>query len=89
MRVKFHARGVTADRYGQKMMLPFVVIVDRAGKIAFHSESATGDANVNTIVMKMAAGSVGMSEEQFNERIERELRREIERVNTASLGGIP
>jgi RNA polymerase sigma factor (sigma-70 family) len=89
MRVKFHARGVTADRYGQKMMPPFVVIVDRTGKIAFHSESATGDANVNAIVRQMAAGSVGMSEEQFNERIERALRREIERVNAASQGGIP
>jgi hypothetical protein len=30
-----------------------------------------------------------MSEEQFNERIERALRREIERVNAASQGGIP
>ena len=49
MRVKFHARGVTANRYGQKMAPPFVVIVDRTGKIAFHSESATGDANVNAI----------------------------------------
>ena len=81
MRVKFHARGVTADRYGQKMMPPFVVIVDRTGKIAFHSESATGDANVNAIVrQQMAAGSLDMDEEQANERIERALRREIERV---------
>jgi RNA polymerase sigma factor (sigma-70 family) len=81
MRVKFHARGVTADRYGQKMMPPFVVIVDRTGKIAFHSESASGDANVNAIVrQQMAAGSVDMDEEQANERIERALRREIERV---------
>jgi hypothetical protein len=85
MRVTFHARGVTADRYGQKMMPPFVVIVDCTGKISFHSESAAGDANVNAMVnanvrQRMAAGSVDMDEEQVNERIERALRREIEQV---------
>ena len=80
LRVKFHARGVTADRYGQKMTPPFVVIVDRSGKIAFHSESATGDANVNAVVMPNAGGPVSGSEEQINERIERALRGEIERV---------
>jgi RNA polymerase sigma factor (sigma-70 family) len=81
MRVKFHARGVTADRYGQKKMPPFVVIVDRTGKITFHSESAASDANVNAIVWQQtAAGSVDMAEEQVNGRIERALRQEIERV---------
>ena len=80
LRVKFHARGVTADRYGQKMAPPFVVIIDRTGKIAFHSESAIGDANVNAILWQLANGSVGMAEEQINERIERALGREIERV---------
>jgi hypothetical protein len=80
MRLKFHARGVTADRFGRRMMPPLIVIVDRNGKIAFHSESAAGDANVNTIVRQMADGSVGMTDEAINERIERALRRENEQV---------
>jgi len=80
MRVRFHARGVTANRYGQKMGPPFVVIIDRTGKIAFHSESTTGDANVNATLRQIATGSAGMTEEQINERIERALRLEIERV---------
>ena len=80
MRVKFHARGVTANRYGQKMAPPFLVIVDRTGKIAFHSELATGDANVNTTLEQIAKGSGDMPEEHINERIEGALRREIERV---------
>jgi thiol-disulfide isomerase/thioredoxin len=80
MRAPFHARGLIADRYGQKIMRPFVVIIDRTGKIAFHSESAAGDADVNSIVRQMAAGAVGLAEEQINERIERALGREIERV---------
>ena len=73
-------RGVTADRYGQKMAPPFVVIIDRTGKIAFHSETATGDANVNAIVRQAAAGAIAMPEEQVNERIERALRQELERA---------
>ena len=80
MRVKFHARGVTADRYGQKIMPPFIVIVDRTGRIAFHSESASGDANVNAIVRQKPGGSNALAEEPVDERIERALRREIERV---------
>jgi RNA polymerase sigma factor (sigma-70 family) len=80
MRVKFHARGMTGDRYGQRTAPPFVVIIDRDGKIAFHSESATGDANVNAVLRQIATGSVGMTEEQINDRIERVLRPEIERV---------
>jgi hypothetical protein len=62
------------------MMPPVVVIVDRTGKIAFHSESAAGDANVNALLRQMAGGSAGVTEEQISERIERALRREIERV---------
>ena len=80
MRVKFHARGVTANRYGQKMGPPFIVIIDRTGRIAFHSELATGDANVSAMLQQMAKGSADVSEEHINERIERALRREIERV---------
>ena len=62
------------------MAPPFVVIIDRTGKIAFHSESATGDANVNAIVEADGRGSVSVSEEQINERIERAVRLEIERA---------
>ena len=80
MRVKFHARGVTANRYGQKMAPPLVVIVDRAGQIAFHSELATGDANVNATLKQLATTSSDISEQKLNERIERALRRVIARV---------
>ena len=45
-RVANHARGLTADRYGQKSVPPFAVVIDRRGKIAFHSEIATGDGNI-------------------------------------------
>ena len=62
---------MTANRYGQKMAPPFLVIVDRTGKIAFHSELATGDANVNATLGQIAKGSGDMSEEHINERIER------------------
>ncbi len=72
MRVKYHARGVTADRYGQKIMPPFIVIVDRTGTIAFHSESASGDINVNAIVRhETRLGSNALAEEPVDERIER------------------
>ena len=75
-----HARGLTADRYGQKSAPPFMVVIDRAGKIAFHSETATGDGNLGSVIRKMVANPSTLTEDQANDRIERALVREIERV---------
>jgi thiol-disulfide isomerase/thioredoxin len=79
-RVASHARGLTADRYGQKTAPPFLLVIDRAGKIAFHSETANGDGNVGAVARQLFSNPSGMTEDQANERIERALGQEIERV---------
>jgi thiol-disulfide isomerase/thioredoxin len=79
-RVAHHARGVTADRYGQKTAPPFVVVIDRSGRIAFHSENATGDGDIGAVVRQLSTNSAAVTEEQVNERTERAIGQEIERA---------
>ena len=43
-RIARHARGVTAEQYGVNNY-PVIIVVDRAGKIAFRSDAADGDRN--------------------------------------------
>ena len=44
-RIPRHVRGATAQRYGgQGFPLPVVIVIDRAGKIAFRSDTAAGDS---------------------------------------------
>ncbi|MFI5456191.1 MAG: sigma-70 family RNA polymerase sigma factor [Isosphaerales bacterium] len=78
-RIRNHARGKTADGYGVNRC-PTVILIDRAGKIAFRSDTATGDRNVTALFNQMAVDPKTITEEKANQLTEKALAREIERV---------
>ena len=78
MRIAGHSRGVTAQRYGVNNY-PVVIIIDRAGKIAFRSDMAY-DRNVAAIFMQILTDPQAMTEEKANRLVERALAEEIESV---------
>ncbi len=78
-RIVGHARGKTADRYGVSRG-PAVILIDRAGKIAFRSDTVTGDRNVTALFHQMAADPKTITETKANEIVERTLADEIEKV---------
>ncbi len=77
-RIPRHARGVTLQRYGgQGFPLPVIIVIDRAGKIAYRSDMAPGDRNPIRAYTQTARNAGGMTEPQFNEQVERTLAEEI------------
>ena len=79
IRVSKHARGLTADRYGLRGY-PVVIVIDRAGKIAFRSDTTTGPGNLTAVFTQMLQNSRTMTEAKANELIERTLAEEIEKT---------
>ena len=80
-RIPRHARGVTLQRYGgQGFPLPVIIIIDRAGKIAFRSDTATGDRNPAAVLMQIPRNNGNMSEQQIGDLVERTLADEIEKA---------
>jgi hypothetical protein len=71
--------GATAQRYGIRVY-PTVIMIDREGRVAFRSDSATGDQNISVVFDRMAAESAIMTEEKANGVIEGGLAREIEDI---------
>ncbi len=73
-----HARGETAQRYGgQAFPLPVIIVIDRAGKIAFRSDIAPGAHNLSAFFNQDPAG---MSERMINELVGSTLAAELEKV---------
>jgi hypothetical protein len=80
-RVPRHALGMTAVRYAlQSGVPPVIIVIDRAGKIAFRSDSATGAGNLNVVFMQMLQNPANMTEDTANDRVEQTLAFEIERT---------
>ena len=78
MRIAGHSRGVTAQRYGVNNY-PVVIIIDRAGKIAFRSDMAAYDRNVAAVFMQILTDPQAMTEEKANRLVERALAEEESR----------
>jgi alkyl hydroperoxide reductase subunit AhpC len=72
-------RGMTADQYGIRGQ-PVLVVIDRAGKIAFRNDTATGARNLSAIFRQMVQNPKEMTEQKANQLIERMLADEIEKV---------
>ncbi len=70
-------RGKTAQKYGLSNY-PLVVVIDRAGKIAFRTDLASGDRDLNGIYRKMVQNPQSVSEEKAVELIKQTLAEEIE-----------
>jgi peroxiredoxin len=78
-RINGHSRGVTAQQYGV-ISYPVVILIDRAGQIAFRSDMAAYDRNVAAVFMQILTDPQGMTEEKANRLIERALAEEIEAI---------
>ena len=72
-----HDRGMTAYRCGLQGHPGFIVI-DRAGKISFRSDTATGTRNLSGIFSQIVQNPQKMTEHKANELTERTLAEEIE-----------
>jgi RNA polymerase sigma factor (sigma-70 family) len=79
MRVEGHSRGATAQRYGV-INYPVVILIDRAGKVAFRSDMAAYDRNVAAVFMQILTDPQAMTEEKANRLVERAIAEEIELV---------
>jgi hypothetical protein len=79
MRVERHSRGMTAQEYGVNGY-PVLILIDRAGKIAFRSDMTAGDRNVAAVFMKILTDPQAMTEEKANRLVERAIAEEIEAV---------
>jgi hypothetical protein len=78
-RMPNHARGLTANAYGLRAP-PLLIVIDRAGKIAFRTDSVAADPAQTGVFRQLGWELQTMTEEKVNERIEKVLREEIEKV---------
>jgi len=80
-RIPKHALGSTAWNYGlQPGLPPVIVVIDRAGKIAFRSDTATGAGSLSAAFMQMRQNSGNLTQEKAIELIDRTLAGEIEKA---------
>ena len=76
-----YALGLTAQEYGlQPGLATVIIVIDRAGKIAFRSDTVAGAGNLNTVFTKSLQNPANMTEESANDRVEQTLAAEIERT---------
>ena len=55
-------------------------MIDRAGKIAFRSDTAAGAQNLSSVFRRVAEDPASMSEQKINEMVERTLAAELEKT---------
>jgi peroxiredoxin len=79
LRVEHHSRGMTAQEYGVNNY-PVVVLIDRAGKIAFRSDMVGDDRNVVSVFMRILTDPRAMTEEKANRLVEQAIAEVIEGV---------
>ncbi len=80
-RIPKHARGETAQRYGgQGFPLPFIVVIDRTGKIAYRSDNAPGPSNLSAAIRRMLQDPSNITEQKINELVEHTLAGELQKV---------
>jgi hypothetical protein len=70
---------LTSEKYGVHSC-PVVILVDRAGEIAFRSDMAAGDRNAAAVFVRTLTDPEVMTEEKANRLVERALAEEIEAV---------
>ena len=70
---------MTAQQYGVSGY-PVIILLDRAGKIAFRSDTAAGNRNLTAIFRQVVQNPKAITEEKAIELIERTLAEEIERA---------
>jgi hypothetical protein len=78
-RIANHAVGKTAEVYGVTRP-PALIVIDRAGKIAFRSDTAADDRNLAAVFMRIQTDPQAMTEEKANRLVERAIADEIEAV---------
>ena len=76
------SRGLTAQQYGMRAQaIPLVVVIDREGKIACRSDTASGSRNQTAIfTTQMVQNPKSMTEQTANEQAEQALAVEIEKA---------
>ena len=57
-----------------------IIVIDRAGKIAFRSDTAAVAGNLNAVFTQSLQNPANMTEESANDRVEQTLAAEIERT---------
>jgi hypothetical protein len=73
-------RGLTAQQYGMQVQaVPLVIVIDRAGKIAYRSDVPTGN-QPPIFTSRMLENPKTMTEQAANERAEKALAIEIEKA---------
>jgi hypothetical protein len=78
-RIANHAVGKTAEVYGVTRP-PALIVIDRAGKTAFRSDTAADDRNLAAVFMRIQTDPQAMTEEKANRLVERAIADEIEAV---------
>jgi RNA polymerase sigma factor (sigma-70 family) len=79
VRVERHSRGMTGQDYGI-IDYPVLVLIDRAGKIAFRSDMTAGDKNLAGVFIRILTDPQAMTEEKSQQLVERAIGDEIESV---------
>ena len=79
VRVAGHSRGMTAQQYGV-INYPVIILIDRAGKIAFRSDMAAGNQNAAGVFLQILTDPQAMTEDMANQLVERAIGEEIELV---------
>ncbi len=72
-------RGITAQQFGVQSF-PVLIVIDRDGKIAFRSDTATGALNLTTLFRQMLQNPKSVTEQTANEQAVQALSVEIEKV---------
>ena len=57
-----------------------IIVIDRAGKIAYRSDIAAGDHSLSASFRKIAQDPASLTEQQLNERVERTVTDELEKA---------
>jgi thiol-disulfide isomerase/thioredoxin len=78
-RNRYQDRGLTAFEYGIRGD-PVFIVIDRAGKIAFRNDTASGSRNLSSIFRHMIQNPSEMTEQKVSELVERVLGDEIEKA---------
>jgi len=78
-RILHHARGLTAQDYGVTNY-PVIVVIDRAGKIAYRNDTADRVRNPVADFQKILTNPPTMTEDKVNQSIEKTLGKEIDKI---------
>ena len=66
--------------WGTRLPLPVIIVIDRAGKIAYRSDTAPGDHNLPDVFTRILQDPRSMTEQEVIEQVEGTLAAKIEEI---------